>query len=150
MLPTLKRRNGLNTLWADPYDAMQSELGRMFNRFWGDGGSMVRDELIGAYPVDIHEDADHIYVDAELPGFTKEQVDVTLEAGVLTISGHRKSEEHAGESHLNERRFTRVQRSFSLPSSVDESKVEAKLVDGVLHVTLNKREEVKPRKIAIK
>jgi HSP20 family protein len=119
----------------------------MLNRLWSNGGES---ELIGAYPVDIREDEDHIFVDAEMPGFKKDEVDVTLEAGVLTITGERKLEEVKGEKHLTERRFTRVQRSFSLPSSVDDAKVEAALTDGVLHITLNKREEVKPRKITVK
>jgi len=148
MLPTIRKRNDLRNVWTDPYDTIHREFDSMLNRLWGDGGSSG--QLVGAYPVDIHEDDDHIYVDAEMPGFAKDEVDVTLEAGVLTIQGERKVEEKSGSRHLNERRFTRVQRSFSLPSSVNESTVEAKLSDGVLHVTLNKREEVKPRKIAVK
>lgn len=148
MLPTIRRRSGLRNIWSDPYETMHREFDTMLNRLWSNGGES--DELIGAYPVDIREDEDHIYVEAEMPGFKKDEVDVTLEAGVLTIIGQRKLEEIKGEKHLTERRFTRVQRSFSLPSSVDEAKVEASLADGVLHVTLNKREEVKPRKITVK
>ncbi|QNN20941.1 Hsp20/alpha crystallin family protein [Planctomycetales bacterium ZRK34] len=148
MLPTIRRRSGLRNIWSDPYETMHREFDTMLNRLWSNGGES--DELIGAYPVDIREDEDHIYVEAEMPGFKKDEVDVTLEAGVLTIIGQRKLEETKGEKHLTERRFTRVQRSFSLPSSVDEAKVEASLADGVLHVTLNKREEVKPRKITVK
>lgn len=148
MLPTIRRRSGLRNMWTDPYENMHREFDTMLNRLWGDGGEPG--ELVGSYPVDIREDEDHIFVDAEMPGFKKDEVDVTLEAGTLTITGQRKLEEAEGEKHLTERRFTRVQRSFSLPSSVDEAKVEAALADGVLHITLNKREEVKPRKITVK
>ena len=102
------------------------------------------------YPVDVHEDDNHLYVDAEMPGFQKDDVSVTLEKGILSISAERNAEEKSGEKHLSERRFTKVARSFTLPVEVDENKVDAKLVDGVLHLTLHKKEEVKPRKIELK
>lgn len=118
-------------------------LGRVFGQT--NGGTAV-----AAYPVDIREDDQSIYVDAELPGFTKDQVDVTFENNVLTISAERKDEQEAqGETHLAERRFSRVQRSFTLPMPIDESKVDAKLTDGILHLTLPKREEAKPHRIHV-
>ena len=149
MLPTL-RTGRIRSLWNDPFDAMHRELDNLLSyRGLGDGGTGT--DLIGNYPVDIREDADHIYVEAEMPGFKKDEVDVTLENGVLAISGQRKMEsKKQGGEHLTERRFTRVQRSFTLPTSVDEGKVDAKLCDGVLCITLNKREEVKPRRIEVK
>lgn len=137
-------------MWSDPTDLVQREFDRMLNRFVGSEPT----ETLAQYPVDISEDENHIFVDAEMPGFSKDEVDVTLEAGVLTITGERKSEQESDKErpqrHLSERRFTRVQRSFTMPTSVDESKVDATLSDGVLHLKLHKREEVKPRKIAIK
>lgn len=158
MLPVVRRDGGgvqrawSPWSWSDPMDLVQREFDRMFNRFGGELGS----EALGAYPVDISEDQDKIYVEAELPGFMKEDVDVTLESGILTITAERKTEKQEPEKaertqrHLQERRFTRVQRSFTLPTSVDEGNVEASLSDGVLHITLHKREEVKPRKITLK
>ena len=104
----------------------------------------------GTYPVDIHEDDNHVYVEAELPGFTKDQVDVTFEKGVLSIIAERKAPKpKTGQTHLAERHFTRTARSFALPNTVDENKIEARIDDGVLHLTLSKREEVKPRHIAV-
>ncbi|MBI1370396.1 MAG: Hsp20 family protein [Planctomycetes bacterium] len=148
MYPVLRRKGNGRLAWADPFEPIQREFDSMLGRFFGDADTQT--SLVGAYPVDIHEDENHIYVSAELPGFKKDEVDVTLEAGVLTIRGERKSEETKGTEHLSERRFTRVQRAFTMPTSVDEAKVDAHLVDGVLKITLDKREEVKPRKIEVK
>jgi HSP20 family protein len=134
----------------------------MMSRLWG--GAEVPSTL-APYAVDVHEDADHFYVEAELPGFTANDVDITLEDGVLTIRGERKSEtrntqngnnggnggnKQNGKTPLHlERRWTRFERSFTLPTAVNESSVRAALNDGVLTITLDKREEVKPRKIQI-
>ena len=147
MLPTSIRRTG-RTAWEHPLEAVQNEFNRAFSRWLGDGGD--ESTLTGIYPVNIREDHDHIYVEAELPGFKREAVQVTLENGMLHFSAERQVEEQKGEVHLSERRFTRVSRSFTLPNSVDENQVDAQLRDGVLFIKLNKREEVKPRKIEVK
>jgi HSP20 family protein len=107
------------------------------------------------YGVDVREDADHVYVEAELPGFRKEDVEITLENSVLSISAQRteqskdKNGADNGEWLLRERRFNRVQRSFTLPHTVNEQSVKAAMADGVLTITLDKREETKPRKIHV-
>ena len=135
---------------ADPFDNMHREFDTMLNRFFNpEPGTRIL-----PYGVDIREDADHFYVEAELPGFKKDEVDVTLENATLTISAERneqtnKGDEKKGESLLQERRWGRYVRSFTLPPTVDEQQVDAKLQDGVLTITLNKREEVKPRKITV-
>ena len=100
---------------------------------------------------DVREDADHIYVEAELPGFRKDDVDITLENQTLTITAERKMDEKENKPGylLHERRYSRFQRSFTLPPTVDEQTVNAKLNDGVLTITLNKREETKPRKVSV-
>lgn len=148
-LPTRVSR----ALAMDPMDAVTREFGNAFGRLFN-----VRDAFDGStfalYAVDVREDPDHIYVEAELPGFTKEQVDITLENQTLTITADRQEERSdgngsGGEYLLKERRHTRFARSFTLPPTVDESKVDAKLADGVLRITLNKREESKPRKINV-
>jgi HSP20 family protein len=131
----------------DPFEAAHREfdslLGRMFGRET-DGGVGY-----GLYPVDVREDADHIYVEAELPGFKKEDVDLTLENQTLSISAERKEEKTSGDYLVRERRYGRLLRSFTLPPTVDDRKVEARMADGILTVTLNKREETKPKKIAL-
>lgn len=135
-----------------PFDVLQREIDRAFDRAWGwsdDGGAAGR---TAAYPVDIRETDEAIVVEAELPGFKKDEIEVSMEQGVLSINAQRKAaEEHKGEQeHLTERRFTRVSRSFRLPLPVDESQVNAQLDGGVLTLTLPKREEVKPRRIEVK
>jgi HSP20 family protein len=135
--------------YIDPFDSVQRDFNTMLNRFFApqqDGGSRL-----APYSVDVREDADHIYVEAELPGFRKDEVDITLENSTLTISAERKenSQNENGDWLLRERRYSRFLRSFTLPPTVDEQSVDAKLSDGVLLVTLNKREETKPRKVMV-
>ena len=139
MVPSVRR-------YENPFEMLR-DMDRFFNRAVNGA-----DEGMGtaAYPVDIHEDENHIYVEAELPGFKREEIEVNFDQGVLTINASRQSEEQQGETHLNERRFTRVSRRFSMPNTVDTGKVQAKLEDGVLRLTLPKREEVKPRRIEVK
>lgn len=136
----------------DPYESFQREFDNALGRFFGgresDGGS-----YLAPYGVDVREDADHIYVEAELPGFRKEDIDITLENQMLTITAQRKEDNDQknpkGGYLLRERRYSRFQRGFTLPPTVDEQTVNAKLNDGVLTITLNKREETKPRKINV-
>ncbi|HWE97384.1 MAG TPA: Hsp20/alpha crystallin family protein [Tepidisphaeraceae bacterium] len=135
--------------YVDPVESAQRDFNTMLNRFFntgspGDGGRLA------PYGVDVREDADHIYVEAELPGFKKDDVEITLENQTLTISAERREQhEEKGDLLLHERRYARFLRSFTLPPTVDEKTVDAKLTDGVLTVTLNKREESKPRKIQV-
>lgn len=135
-------------LLESPLGDFQREFDSVVNRFFGrDAGT-----LFAPYGVDILEDADRIVVDAELPGFAKDEVDVTLENQTLTISAERREKPEngaEGQYLLNERRYTRFLRSFTLPPTVDESSVQARLADGILTVTVTKREETKPRKIAV-
>ena len=140
MLPTILRRNGR------PVSLFDEDLGRLLGVQW----PASKDDLVAQYPVDIHEDENHIYVDAELPGFEKNEVDVTIENGVLTITAERKSETPKGEKHLNERRYTRVGRSFTVPNTIDPEKVDATLTNGLLKLVLHKHEQVKPRRISLK
>jgi HSP20 family protein len=152
---------------ADPFELIRHDLG-MLNRFFGGGLFGEAAEagpfaMMGNYNVDIHEDADHIYVEADMPGFRKEDIDLTLENGVLTISAERHEEQteqprqgkQQGKAEpeatylLRERRQQQCIRSFTLPNEVDEQSVQARLDNGVLKITLNKREETKPRRIEL-
>lgn len=138
---------------ADPFEMAQREFDSLLGRLVS--GRDTRDgNYFAPYAVDVREDGDHVYVEAELPGFKKDEVDITLENQTLTIAAERKAENKQGngspgELLLHERRYTRFLRSFNLPPTVDEQTVNAKLSDGVLTITLNKREETKPRKIKV-
>ena len=148
-LPTRVIRNQ----GVDPFEATQRDfdhlLVRLLNGQQQDGGSRL-----APYAVDVREDGDHIYVEAELPGFKKDDVNITLENNTLTITAERKEDSRQGDGKnsellLHERRYTRFLRSFTLPPTVDEQTVNAKLQDGMLIVTLNKREETKPRQVQV-
>ena len=134
-----------------PFDSMQRDFDALVNRLFNGRGTQT--VPFAPYAVDVREDADHLYVDAELPGFVKEDVDITMENSTLTIAAERKSEskqeQPGGDFLLNERRYSRFLRSFTLPPTVDEGSVQAELKDGVLKITLNKRKETKPRKIKV-
>jgi HSP20 family protein len=138
--------------YVDPLDMIGREFDTVLNRFFGQGGDGGQRHYMAPYGVDIREDADHLYLEADLPGFRKEDVEITLENQTLTIAAEHKEqpkEQKQGDWLLNERRYARFLRSFTLPPSVDDQKVDAKLQDGVLKVLLNKREETKPRKIQV-
>jgi HSP20 family protein len=164
-LPTRVMRTNLDY----PFESLRDLDTLMRGIFQREGGAGTG---LAPYGVDIREDADHIYVEAELPGFRKDEVDVTLENQTLTIAAERRSEHQlqreprnsgggggregngggggdGGQWLLNERRYTRFLRSFTLPPTVDEGSVQAKLNDGVLTITINKREETKPRKVKV-
>jgi HSP20 family protein len=108
--------------------------------------------LSGATPaVDVYEDKENFFVKAELPGMKKEDIDVSLHDGTLSISGERKSEEKVedGGMYRSERFFGRFQRSVALPATVDVAQIKAQYKDGVLTVTLPKAEEAKPKQIDV-
>ena len=144
-LPTRVHRNQ-----GDAFELAQREFDSLLGRLIGGRETNGSSGYLAPYAVDVREDADHIYVEAELPGFKKEEVDITLENQQLTIAAERReASEQKGEHLLRERRYSRFLRSFTLPPTVDEQSVNAKLTDGVLTITLTKREETKPRKVNV-
>src|SRR5450631_1310258 len=100
MLPVIRRPDQWN---------LSREFDRMINRYFGESEIPA---ALAPYAVDVHEDADHFYVEAELPGFRQEEVDITLENGVLTVRAERKVEEKSpkGEPLHIERRWTQFLR----------------------------------------
>jgi HSP20 family protein len=101
--------------------------------------------------LDLYEDKDNFYVKAELPGMKKEEIDLSLHDGSLSISGERKQETKTEESEVYraERFFGRFQRTVTLPTPVAVDRVKAEYKDGVLMVTLPKTEEAKPKRIDV-
>ena len=93
--------------------------------------------------VDISEDEKESLIKAELPGLKKEEIQVSLDNGMLTISGERKTEreEKTKKYHRVERAYGRFERSFTLPDKADSTKVNAEFKDGVLQVRLPKLEK---------
>jgi len=130
-------------------------MNSLFNQLWSrpfSGDLAVRRTWTPAF--DIRETKDQIIFEAELPGMTRKDIDVSLQDGVLTVNGERKEREVTENEtvHCTESRYGKFVRSFSLPGEVDEDKVEAKYNDGILSIALNKvvAEEPERKKIAIK
>jgi HSP20 family protein len=141
---------------TDPFRELASLQERM-NRIFDDtlaGASRREDEPLAATwtpPVDVLERRDRIVLTAELPGFTEEQIRLRFEDGVLTLDGERRFEKEGEEAryHCVERSYGRFSRAFRLPVNVDEERISATFVNGLLVVELPKRDEVQPRSIRI-
>ena len=103
-------------------------------------------------PVDVYSNGDHeIVLKAELPDMTRDAIDITVEDDTLTIKGDKKFADDVKDEqfHRIERRYGAFSRSFSLPTTVDASKVTAEYKNGLLTVRLPLREEAKPRQIKV-
>lgn len=131
-------------------EQIQRRMDRLFRNMLGVERYPWR---VGVYPlVNISEDADHVYVRAELPGVRPEDLDITLKDQNLVIRGERKipTEEKDVNYHRRERESGFFRRVLRLPGQVDPNKVEAACQDGILTITLTKPEQIKPRQIKVK
>jgi HSP20 family protein len=147
----------LMTRW-EPYTNLWSELGRFRNemgRLFESFG--FRDDgwptLAAAYPaVNVWQDADHVYAEAELPGMELKDLEIYVMGGnQLTLKGERKEPSVKKPVwHRQERGFGPFTRFITLPMEVNADKVEAKFCNGVLTITMPKNEAAKPRKITVK
>jgi HSP20 family protein len=132
-------------------NSLQREMNRMFDSFFQDSDESA--PMSAWYPgVDIKETPDVIDVYAELPGLTKKDIKISIRDNVLNLSGEKQREEAEEDAnyHRMERIYGSFSRSFTLPAKVQVDKVNAAFNDGVLHLTLPKAEEEKPRQIQIK
>lgn len=126
-----------------------------FENLFGLGNELARTgRLVRVWnpALDLYENKDNVLVKVEVPGLKKEDIDVSLEEGVLTISGERKSEQKSEETETRRsERFTgQFSRSVALPAEVKADEVTAAYNDGVLTVTLPKAEAAKPKQIEVK
>ena len=100
---------------------------------------------------DISEDEKTYQIDLEIPAVARENVEVSVSEGLLTINGERTMEERSeGKRHRVERRYGKFTRSFRLPENADEESIEASSKDGVLHLVINKKEADGPRVIDVR
>jgi len=128
-----------------------SEIDRLFDQGWPtvDGGIQGMSEWSPA--VDIREEEDHYAIQADVPGMKPEDLEVTLDNGVLSIRGERREEREAdqnGARHV-ERSYGSFIRRFSLPDAANDEQVEARMDNGVLNLRIGKREESRPKRIEI-
>ena len=131
--------------------SLRDELDRLFESPWTEL-ARTSQLLSGWTPaLDIHEDKDNFIVRAELPGMKREEIDVSLHDGLLSISGERKLDQkyEAAEVYRTERFFGKFQRTVTLPAPVASDKVKAQYKDGVLTITLPKTEAAKPKQIEV-
>jgi HSP20 family protein len=134
--------------------SLRGELDRLFDDFFG---STLRKNGDGAPQgvwspaVNVREDENNYYVEAEVPGMNKDDLQIEVENNVLSLRGERRFEKKDDKEnyHFVERSYGNFYRSFALPKNVDGEKIQAEYKDGVLHITLPKRPEVKPKKVSI-
>lgn len=101
-------------------------------------------------PVDISETDTAYKIDVEIPAIARDDINVSIKDGVLTVTGERKVEKDTdGKTHRVERQYGRFSRSFRLPENVDEESIGATSKDGVLYLTVAKKEKEQPRTIDI-
>ena len=134
---------------TDRLTTLRDEVNRLFDFSWPSRDTGL---FSGWSPtLDMHDDKDNLTVQLELPGMKKEEIDIALHDGVLTVSGERKMEREnkEGETFRSERYFGKFQRSVTLPVAVDSGKVKASYKDGILTIDLPKTEEAKPKHIAV-
>jgi HSP20 family protein len=122
---------------------LESEIDRLFETALG---SFAQAASSTRFPVELYEDNDNTYVRAELPGINRSDINVEMVEDYLTISGARKSAEK--ENGQGEQSFS-FSRSVTIPEHVQADKVSASYENGVLTVTLPKREEAKPKKVQV-
>jgi HSP20 family protein len=143
----------------DPFQELENMHRRLTSLMDGGNGSRRnrngKESMVVAEwapVVDITEDERSYVIKAELPEVKKEDVHVTVENGVLTLTGERKfeKEEKTRKHHRIERAYGTFARSFALPENIDASKVNATYKDGLLTVTVEKSESAQPKQIEVK
>ncbi len=136
-----------NPLWGST--AVEPTMDRLFDRFFEDTGTKLNGRT-GSPSVDVSETENEIVFTAEFAGFEKDEIDISVNEGRLTISGERPfTEEKETKHHRVERWYGNFNRSFLLPKSADPETISANLKNGVLTVTMPKKEEAKPRQITV-
>ncbi len=132
-----------------PLLRLQDQMNRLFEDFFEDMPA-ARPYAQSYPPVNLWEDGDNGYVEAELPGMTMNDLEVLVMGNELTINGQRRIEQCKDASyHRRERSQGQFSRTITLPWPIDADKVEAKLQDGILTIRLPKAESAKPKKISV-
>ena len=156
LLPEVWRKSPMEERWLTPLreiSQMQRSLDRIFDEFFYPPASVgTTEEHISFIPAyDLDETNTHYLVSLDLPGIAKDQINIELRDNQLIVSGERKEEKKKEEEHRlsSERYYGAFQRSFTLPSNVDPNKIEADHQNGVLHISIAKKEPAKSKVIKI-
>ena len=147
----------MNIINYDPFREMrnlQDEVNRLFSSSFsrGEGGDNGLTRGAWSPSVDIFENKNEIVLEAEMPGINADDVNISIENNILTLTGERRFEkkDEGDNFHRVERSYGSFTRSFTLPSTVSSENAQAEFENGVLRLKLAKREEAKPRRIEIK
>lgn len=130
----------------------RDEMNRLFDGFFR-GVPDVNEHFTTYGPdVDIKETDNDVLVSVEIPGMDQKDIKVNVRDNVLTLKGEKKREQEVENTnyHLSERCFGGFERSFTLPTNIQNDKVTATYKNGILNVTLPKAEEAKPKEISVK
>jgi HSP20 family protein len=142
---SLDNRTGQDVAFRDPFAALQTEMNRLFDDVWSGFGTPAANvqNAIAAPRVDVQEDDTNLFVQADLPGLSENDVEVTYDDGVLRIAGEKTAEQTDGkrQTHVTERAYGRFERQIPLGRQVNEDKIDASFKDGVLTITLPKAAE---------
>lgn len=123
---------------------LHRRMNRLFDNLFEQGeseGGSLPSAMTASPALDVHQDDKQIEITAELPGVKEEDIDLSIEDGVLTLSGEKKSERKDEERGYSERSYGRFERRLTLPSNIDEEHCSADFRDGVLRITIPKAEE---------
>ena len=133
---------------------LQNRLNSIFNDFTGSNGELQNESLsAGSFipPVDIYEDANRLVLRLEVPGIPQEDLQINMENQTLIVKGERKlvKDEKEENFHRIERRYGSFVRSFTLPATMETESAQANYENGVLSITLQKKEAAKPKQLKI-
>ncbi len=136
----------------DPFDVLQNEINRLFDRdIWDFGSEPALFDEGFAPAIDVRENDDNVEIRCDLPGVKKDDIDISVSDNLLTIKGEKKDEKEEKEEtyYRRESWSGAFQRTVSLPDSVDPDNAKAEMKDGVLQLTMPKREEKKRKQIKV-
>ncbi len=147
----IRRMNEINNMFS-AMDLLRNRMDKIFKNF---DSSFLNDPVFSipsnTPKTNLIEDGDHFEVQAELPGVSKEALDIKIQGKYLEISGERTIDTPEGyKVHRSERVGSTFSKSFTLPDNVDADKVDATLKDGILYLNLPKLEAEKPKMIEVK
>jgi HSP20 family protein len=126
--------------WSGDFDTLVQQ-------FFGNAGGGVQAFFV---PASVWEEEGSYHVELDVPGVTREHVELTFEKGTLRITTERTAPEQPRTGLVDERRYGKVTRTVTLPESIDPESIAAELTNGVLHVTVAKKPEAQPKRIEIR
>ncbi len=149
MLPTQKCTR-FNLAWPQSLGSVSRDMDQVFDQFFGRRAVVERDGGPWHAPLSLWEEEGRLRLEMDLPGVAKDDVELTVEDGRLTVRAQRKASDEQREYWYHQRRFGQVERTVSLPDFADPQAIEAELADGVLSISIGRKPEAEPKRIDVK